>query len=378
MTMSTIELAHLEIQAFRVPLRNPIKVAFGTFRDRPMVLVRAVDRDGSEGWGEIWCNWPAVGAEHRARLAADLGERLVGRRFDGPAQVFEQLTREMEVLVLQTGEPGPVAAVLAGIDIALWDLQARRQGLPLHRLLGSDPARTHVPVYATGINPDEPEVFAAARQAEGHRAFKLKIGFGMARDLRNLHAMREALGSEAVIACDANQSWRLDEALGFVREATSLGLTWLEEPLRVDAPAADWAALAQASSTPLAGGENLQDRAFDQALAEGALQVIQPDVTKWGGVTGNLRVGRAAVAAGRRYCPHYFSGGVALMASLQVLAAAGGDGLLEFDPHPNPGRELIVGDALPVHDGQVPLPEAPGLGVVPDLAALAPYRTWPA
>jgi L-alanine-DL-glutamate epimerase-like enolase superfamily enzyme len=66
------------------------------------------------------------------------------------------------------------------------------------------------------------------------------------------------------------------------------------------------------------------------------------------------------------------------MASLQVLAAAGGDGLLEFDPHPNPGRELIVGDALPVHDGQVPLPEAPGLGVVPDLAALAPYRTWPA
>lgn len=119
MTASTIELARLEVQAFRVPLRNPIKVAFGTFRDRPMVLVRAIDRDGSQGWGEIWCNWPAVGAEHRARLAADLGERLVGRRFDGPAQAFEQLTREMEVLVLQTGEPGPVAAVLAGIDIAL-------------------------------------------------------------------------------------------------------------------------------------------------------------------------------------------------------------------------------------------------------------------
>lgn len=373
-----LELTHLEVQAFRVPLHNPIKVAFGTFRDRPMVLVRAVDRSGAEGWGEIWCNWPAVGAEHRARLAADLGERLVGRRFDTPAQAFEQLTRQMEVLVLQTGEPGPVAAVLAGIDIALWDLVARRQGQPLHRLLGSDPARKRVPVYATGINPDEPEVFAAARQAEGHRAFKLKIGFGMERDLRNLRAMREVLGPQAVIACDANQAWRLDEALGFVREAAPLDLTWLEEPLRVDAPAADWAALAQTSSTPLAGGENLQDRAFDDAIAAGALQVMQPDVTKWGGITGNLRVGRAAVAAGLRYCPHYFSGGVALMASLQVLAAAGGSGLLEFDPHPNPGRELIVGDALPVQDGHVPLPTTPGLGVVPDLAVLAPYRSWPA
>ena len=111
--MPSIELARLEVQAFRVPLTLPIRVAFGTFRDRPMVLVRAVDRDGSEGWGEIWCNWPAVGAEHRARLAADLGERLVGRRFESPQQAFEQLTRELQVLVLQTGESGPVAAVLA-------------------------------------------------------------------------------------------------------------------------------------------------------------------------------------------------------------------------------------------------------------------------
>lgn len=376
--MPPIELAGLEVQAFRVPLTRPIRVAFGTFRDRPMVLVRAVDRDGSEGWGEIWCNWPAVGAEHRARLAADLGERLVGRRFESPQQAFEQLTREMQVLVLQTGESGPVAAVLAGLDIALWDLQARRAGVPLHRLLGAQPDRQDVPVYATGINPDEPEVFALARQAEGHRAFKLKVGFGMERDLRNLRAMREALGPQAMIACDANQSWSLDDALGFVREAAPLSLAWLEEPMRVDRPDADWSALAGASSTPLAGGENLQDREFDDAIALRALQVLQPDVTKWGGITGNLRVGRAAVAAGLRYCPHYFSGGLALLASLHVLAAAGGDGLLEFDAHPNPGREVLIGDLLPVREGRVPLPSTPGLGVVPDLAALAPWRTWPA
>ncbi len=375
--MSTIQLERLEAYAFRVPLAAPIKVAFGTFRDRPMVLVRAVERDGSEGWGEVWSNWPAVGAEHRARLAADLGERLLGRSFQGPAQAFEQLTRELEVLVLQTGEVGPIAAVLAGIDIALWDLAAKRDGVPMHRYLGGDAAVKQVPVYVTGINPDQPEHFALARQAEGHRAFKLKIGFNLARDLANLQAMRTALGEQAVITCDANQAWGLSEALLFVREAQGLNLTWLEEPLRVDAPAADWAALARASSTPLAGGENMQGTQFDDALQAGALQVIQPDVTKWGGISMNLRVARAAVAAGKRYCPHYFGGGLALLSSLHVLAAAGGTGLLEFDAHPNAGREAIVGNLLPVQAGVVPVPTGPGLGAEPDLSALKRYRTWP-
>ena len=375
--MSTIQLARIEAYAFRVPISNPIKVAFGTFRDRPMVLVRAVEQDGSEGWGEVWCNWPAVTAEHRARLAADIGERLIGRSFQGPAQAFEQLTREMEVLALQTGEHGPIASVIAGIDIALWDLAARRDGVPLQRYLGGDASKTHVPVYVTGINPDAPEQFALARQLKGHRAFKLKVGFEMAKDLANLRAMREALGVDAVITCDANQAWSLTAAKHFVREAQGLNLQWLEEPMRVDASDADWLSLARASSIPLAGGENLQGAGFDAAIALGALQVIQPDVTKWGGITGNLRVARAAVAAGKRYCPHYFSGGLALLGSLHVLAAAGGTGLLEFDAHPNPNREAIVGELLPLNEGRVPIPTTPGLGAEPDLKALQAFRTWP-
>jgi D-galactarolactone cycloisomerase len=375
--MSTIQLARIEAYAFRVPISNPIKVAFGTFRDRPMVLLRAIEQDGSAGYGEVWCNWPAVTAEHRARLAADIGERLIGRVLQSPAQAFEQLTRELDVLALQTGEQGPIASVIAGIDIALWDLAARRDGVPLNRYLGGDTSKTHVPVYVTGINPDGPEQFALARQAEGHRAFKLKVGFEMGQDLANLHAMREALRPEAVITCDANQAWSLAQATGFVREARSLNLQWLEEPIRVDAPSADWLALAQESTIPLAGGENMQASEFDAAISLGALQVFQPDVTKWGGITGNLRVARAAVAAGKRFCPHYFSGGLALLGSLHVLAAAGGTGLLEFDAHPNPNRESIIGDLLPLRDGSVPIPTTPGLGAEPDLKALQRYRTWP-
>src|SRR5262249_43466428 len=156
------------------------------------------DSDGAEGWGEVWCNWPAVTAEHRARLAADIGERLIGRTLESPDQAFHALTRELEVLALQTGEYGPIASAIAGIDIAIWDLAARKANLPLYRALGASP-RARLPVYATGINPDEPEKFAAARYGEGHRAFKLKTGFGTERDLRNLRAMREAVGPDAVL-----------------------------------------------------------------------------------------------------------------------------------------------------------------------------------
>ena len=374
--MNPIKPVSIEAFAYRVPIAEPVKVSFGTFRDRPMVLVRVVDSDGGEGWGEAWCNWPAVGAEHRARLANDIGERLIGRTLGSPDQAFRQLSSELEVMVLQTGEVGPIAQVIAGIDIAMWDLAARKQSLPLYRALGGTPCET-VPVYATGINPDQPERFAAARHAEGHRAFKLKTGFDNARDLRNLRAMREAVGDAAVLACDANQALSVEAAIEFARAAAPINLQWFEEAMRVDAPPAHWRALADASPIPLAGGENFQGRQFDDAIADSVLRVLQPDVTKWGGITGNFHVARATVAAGKRYCPHFFGGGVSILASLHLLAAAGGTGLLEYDCHPNAGRELVVGALLPVSNGRVPVPLAAGLGAIPDVAGLEQYRTWP-
>ena len=373
--MTPIKPVSIEAFAYRVPTK-PIKVSFGTFRDRPTVLVRIVDESGAEGWGEVWCNWPAVGAEHRARLTVDIGERLIGRTLESPDQAFRALTSELEVLVLQTGESGPIAAAIAGIDIAMWDLAARKANLPLYRALGAAPRAT-LPVYATGINPDQPELVAAARYAEGHRAFKVKTGFDNERDLRNLRAMREAVGPDAVLTCDANQALSADQAIDFARRAGPVGLQWFEEPIRVDAPAADWKRLAAASPIPIAGGENFQGSQFDDAIADDVLQVLQPDVAKWGGITGNFHVASATVARGKRYCPHYFGGGVALLASLHVLAAAGGTGLLEFDCWPNANRELVVGDLLPVSDGCVPVPTGAGLGAAPDTKGLESYKTWP-
>jgi L-alanine-DL-glutamate epimerase-like enolase superfamily enzyme len=374
---SSVELVSVEAFAYRVPVAQPIKVAFGTFRDRPFVLVKVTDKDGHVGWGESWANWPAVGAEHRARLVNDFADRIVGKKFASPQAVFQHLSQSLEVLVLQTGEVGPIAQAIAGIDIAIWDLTARKAGLPLYKMF-TDRQVDRLPVYATGINPDQPEVFAAQRQAEGHRAFKLKTGFGHDIDVKNLQNMRKALGDEAVITCDSNQSLTTEAAISFVQAIADLKLDWFEEPLRIDAPQQEWEKLARASTTPLAGGENFQGRMFDEALAVPILQVIQPDVTKWGGVTGNWHVAHHTVAAGKRYCPHFFGGGVSLLTSIHLLAAAGGTGMMEFDCHPNHGRDAVVGALLPVTNGTVPVPQTPGLGAVPNLEMLKPYQTWPA
>ena len=146
--------------------------------------------------------------------------------------------------------------------------------------------------------------------------------------------------------------------------------------MRVNSPDSLWAELSGSTSTPLAGGENLiGETAFKAAIDTGSLSVIQPDAAKWGGPSGCLAVARAARSAGRRYCPHFLGAGIGLVASSHILAAAGGDGMLEIDVNPNPLRDAIVPRWPLVQDGLVMLPEGVGLGVEPDFEHLSPFET---
>ncbi len=370
---SPLRLARAEALVFRVPIAQPVTTSFGVMRSRPAVVVRLEDADGVVGWGEIWCNFPAVGAEHRARLFQSLmAPLLVERTWTVPGEAFATLGRRLHVLALQTGEEGPIAQVIAGTDVALWDLWGRRAGEPLWRALGGRP---EIAVYASGLNPDAPEGLAARKRDEGYRAFKLKVGFGRERDLANLKALRAALGEHAALMVDANQAWEPDEAQAAAEAMAPFGLRWLEEPMPVDAPADAWTRLAAASAMPLAGGENIRGtEGFAAAIAAGALGVIQPDIGKWGGFSGCLEVGRKALSAGRIFCPHWLGGGVGQVASMHLKAAVGGDGFVEVDANDNPLRELLGAPFPLVREGRVMLGEAAGLGIEPNLAALASYR----
>jgi D-galactarolactone cycloisomerase len=368
--MSTT-IRRLECWLFRAPISQPLANAFGAMTNRPALFLRLSASDGAWGWGEVFCNFPQVGAEHRARLIASIFRPLLeGTPGDAPAAVRALLERRTRQMAIQCGEPGPFAQITGAIDQAMWDMDARRAGLPLWRHLGGAP---RVQVYASGIGPDHAVEVSQARHRQGYRAFKLKVGFGMERDVTNLAALRSALGADATIMCDANQAWQPNEARGCIEQLAPHRPLWIEEPIAADESPADWRALAGSSAVPLAAGENLRgQQSFEDAMSQGYLRFVQPDVGKWGGISGGLDVARSARAHGVAYCPHWLAGGIGLAASMHALAASGSArGYAEVDANPNPLREEVF--PFEVADGWVTLSDAPGLGIEPDLQRLARF-----
>jgi L-alanine-DL-glutamate epimerase-like enolase superfamily enzyme len=362
----------VECWALRAPIASPVANAFGAMSNRPAVFLRVHASDGAWGWGEVFANFPQVGAEHRARLVASIFVPLLrDAPADDPDGVRAMLERRTRPMAIQCGEPGPFAQITGAVDQALWDMSARRAGQPLWRHLGGGSGR--VRVYASGIGPDDVVAIALRKRDEGYRAFKLKVGFGAERDVANLAALREALGADATIMTDANQAWSPEEAPARIAELAAHRPHWIEEPMLADQPLAAWRTLAARCDVPIAAGENLRGAAaFDQAIDAGYLAFVQPDVGKWGGIGGCRAVALRAAERGIAFCPHWLAGGVGLAASLHLCAAAGTPAShAEVDANPNPLREAVL--PLHVRDGVVTLSDAPGIGVDPDLRALARF-----
>jgi len=368
----TTHIDTLDCWVLRAPIAEPVANAFGAMTNRPAVFVRLTASDGAYGWGEVFSNFPQVGAEHRGRLAQSIFTPLLkGFSAANPPAARAMLERSTRQMALQCGEPGPFAQIIGAVDQAMWDMAARRAGVPLWQHLGGMSGK--VRVYASGIGPDRVVEVMQAKHREGYRAFKLKVGFGARRDVANMAAARSAMGEDAIIMCDANQAWQPLDAAARIAELAPYRPYWIEEPIAADQPHAAWQGLAQSSPVPLAAGENLRgDQAFAEAMQVGYLKFVQPDVGKWGGVGGGLSVARQAHSRGVAYCPHWLAGGVGLAASMHVLAASGhANGWCEVDANPNPLREMVF--PFDIRDGCATLPDAPGLGVEPDLQRLADF-----
>ncbi len=373
----TATLARVEAHVFRTPIKEPVRTSFGTMTERAAVFVRVEDSDGARGWGEIWCNFPNAAAEHRALLFADvLAPRVLGKSLDDPVGLWAELDRALHVLRIQSGDAGAFSSAAAGLDLAVHDLRARKRGLPLWRALGGNDDGP-VPVYASGLNPGRAAYDTVGRmRAAGYRGFKIKVGFGEETDLGSLRPVAKELGSGERLMVDANQAWDLSTACRMVPRLAEFGLGWIEEPLVADRPLAEWTQVAAAAPTTLAVGENMRGPSqFQKAIDSGLFGILQPDAAKWGGHSGCLPVAKAALAAGRSYCPHYLGGGLGLLHSLHLLAAVRGSGLLEVDANPNPLREGVLGDVFAVADGAVALPAGQGLGLEPDLKPLLNLRS---
>ena len=296
-----------------------------------------------------------------------------------PQRVSEKLHQH----TFWTGRGGSVTHAISGIDIALWDILGQATGQPVGRLLGGR-YRERVAPYASLLmeEPARMRDRLLEVKAQGFRAFKIGWGpFGRVSkglDESIVHAAREAVGAEALLMVDAGGSdahwpngykWAVNAA----RMLADFDVAWFEEALRPDA-LEDFVLLREHSPVPIAGGEVLTRRqAFQPFLAARAFDIVQPDVTKVGGISEERAIAAMADDHGVRFIPHGWNTAVGLAADLHLASAFPGTDLVEYLAGSPFIDEITVGGWRLDADGMLAIPSRPGLGIDLDRDAVAKY-----
>ena len=356
--MSGIE--RVEILQVNLPPKVRRTDAIQSFVTQETPLVRIKCADGAVGTGYAYTIGTG-GSSVVALLRDHLAPRLVGR----DSTEIEAIWRDLFFATHATAVGAITSLALAAIDTALWDLKCLRAGLPLWKAAGGAQAR--VPVYTTegGWLHHAPQQLvdeALAAQAQGFRGAKVKVGRPViAEDVARLSAVRAAVGDAFALMVDANQAFTVAEATRRAFAYRDLMLGWFEEPL----PAEDLgghAELAAKATMPIAVGESLYHPAhFREYLTRRACSVVQVDCARVGGITPWLKVAHTAEAFNAPVCPHF------LMELHVSLAAAVPNGAwVEYIPQ----LDDVTTSRMQMRDGFAVPPEAPGLGIDWDLAAL--------
>jgi len=296
-----------------------------------------------------------------------------------PERVSERLRQNMFWL----GRGGSITHTISGIDIALWDLLGKATGQPVGRLLGGRYRERVRPYASLLMDQPEPLVEHLDQIAEqGFKAFKMGWGpFGRvsaALDEAIVRAAREAVGPDALLMVDAGGSdafWSQGYkwALRTADMLAAYDVAWFEEPLAPDA-LRDYVALRRAAPLPISGGEVLTRRqSFQPWLQEGAFDIVQPDVTKVGGITESRRIAWMAEEHGVRFIPHGWNTAIGLAADLQLASALPGTDLVEYIAGSPYVDELAAERWQLDEEGMLSIPEAPGLGIALDVDAVARY-----
>src|ERR671918_935180 len=273
------------------------------------------------------------------------------------------------------GTRGVGVVALSGVDIALWDILGKVRGLPLYQLLGGK-CRDKVPVYATALYPEEASKVAKRARGfaeQGFHGVKIKVGFDLDQDIRIVRAVRQELGKDFVVMTDANQGYSLEVALRAADAFADCGAYWLEEPLFVE-DIEGHAILREKGRAPIAVGENLHMRSgFENFIVRGAVDFIQPDVARAGGITEIRAITAMAAKHKLPVSFHTWGDGVALAASVHLAAALQDCIVMELDYTYNPLREELLREPFKVENGYLIPPEKPGLGIELDQQALQKF-----
>lgn len=356
-------------------LDRPFQSSFSVFRARRHCLVEIETDAGFSGWGE--CLGPA---DINAAVVRSMAPMLMGR---DPLDI-EPIWLDVYNQFRDQGQRGVIHTALSGLDIALWDIAGKHHGAPVWQLMGGA-WRREIPAYATGgFRPEGGDhasacaVEMAQYVAEGFGAVKIKIGYGIASDLRTIAAVREAIGPDTELMIDANHGYDAVDAIEIGRRAQGYDIAWFEEPVLPEALRA-YRQVRDGQPIAVAGGETWHGRwAIDEALQQKAVQILQPDVCGVGGLSEARKIITLADIHQVRLVPHVWGTAVALAAGLHFHAILPPSPpsheqrspRLEFDRTHNPFRQAIVDQPIEHAGGVVRVPDGPGLGISVNREAL--------
>lgn len=357
--MSTVDLIrHVKLSTARLPLAVPISDAkVFTGRQKPMTEVvflfaEITTEQGHTGLGFSYSK--RAGGPAQYAHAKEVAEGIIGEDPNDIGKIYTKLLWAGA----SVGRSGVSTQALAALDIALYDLKAKRAGLPLAKLLGS--YRDSVQTYNTSggfLNATLEEVKARATQSieEGIGGIKIKVGLPDSKeDLRRVAGIREHIGWDVPLMVDANQQWDRATALRMGRQLEEFNLVWIEEPL----DAYDFeghAHLARVLDTPIATGEMLASVAEHKGLiAADGCDIIQPDAPRVGGITQFLRLAALADERGLGLAPHF-----AMEIHLHLAAAYPREPWVEHFDWLDP----LFNERLETKNGRMMVPDRPGLGV---------------
>ena len=358
-------IASIETHHYRIPL--PVVLSDSTHGEMShsgLIVACVRDAGGREGIGYTYTVNDVGSRAIRALVDHDLAPVLVGE----DARDIDRLWERMWWHVHFCGRGGPAAFAMAAVDVALWDLEGKRRGEPLWRLLGGH--RREVPAYAGGI--DLYFTLDALREQtrgfldRGFGAIKMKVGRSrLSEDVERVAAIRDLVGPDFPLMVDANMRWRVHEAIAAARALAPFDPVWLEEPIIPD-DVNGLARVAVEGGLPIAAGENLHTVSeFEDTIARGRVSFPEPDAATLGGITPWLRVARLAEARNLPVTSH----GVHDV-HVHLLGAVPNGSWLEFHGF---GLERFLAEPLRLENGRAVAPDRPGHGVAFDFAALAPH-----
>ncbi|MGH8687441.1 MAG: mandelate racemase/muconate lactonizing enzyme family protein [Burkholderiales bacterium] len=361
------ELKIADVQAFPtsfpVPPEHRVALGIGTAIKRDAVVVKVTTAGGLVGWGESH-----HGRAHTAvakLVETTLKTLVLGMDADDVVGVWKKIYDKQ---LASHGMGAGTCLAMSGIDMALWDIRGKAAGLPLYRLLGG--ARRPIPAYAGGVSlgyqlPEQLVEEVRKSRSIGYKAVKLRVGDTVKRDLERIRAVRKAFGDDVVILADANIGYDVEDVRQAMPGLDELCVGWLEEPF----PAHDHRSYVLAKGlgrTPLAAGENHYTRfEFNRVIEDGAITILQPDLSKTGGITEALRIAAMASAYKLPIHPHSSMTGLNHAASIHFLCAIDNGGYFEGDvSRTNKFRDELVSRPYEVDkDGNVWPLEKPGLGL---------------